>query len=331
MNQKTLGIALAVVVIVGAVGYFTFVKKSSPTPTPTPITTTTGTTPQKTPVKTQPAKSGWQAISWHDPENPILGFNFDVPDSWVEISKPSERNIEIIDCPSEYKNNCTNIPAPLVKSIMVGVSDQAYVPNNDPLPVGWTKTTVKIGGITADKIIKPGEITLTDIDFNRNSNSFHIILANGGSPEQQKKNEEIFDHLISTFVFTTAKAPQAPEGYNMFKDIEKWALTYQSSNTSALVCADGRKGSTTKNYVFQMSTQGDTSNQTTPGDIDTPYAKVITTLQNNSWVECGTPKNQQDPSNKGYDQVFIKNNKLIGVFTHYSMGTGNSLSIYIQY
>ncbi len=78
MNQKTLGIVLAVVVVVGAVGYFTFVKKSNIAPDTTPITTTTDTTVKKTPTPTQPAKSGWQAISWHDPENPILGFNFEL-------------------------------------------------------------------------------------------------------------------------------------------------------------------------------------------------------------------------------------------------------------
>lgn len=330
MNQKTLGIVLAVIVVVGAVGYFTFVKKSNPTPTPTPITTTTDTTPQKTPAKTPPVKSGWKKFSWHDPANTILGFSFDAPSSWVETPN-SERQITVMDCPQPYSKDCNQVPADKIISIDVQVISRTYSPDTNPLPTGWTKTTVNIGGIVADKVIKPGNITLTDIDFNRDGNWYHIELASGGSSEQQKENEPIFDHMLSTFAFTSAQPPQAPAEYSLFKNIDTWALTYQSNNTSALVCTDGRKGSTAKNYVFQMSTQGDTNNGTSPGDIDTPYGKVITALKNNGWQQCKTVGETELQDTQGTSEVFIKSNKLIGVFKHYSMGVGNSLWIDIQY
>lgn len=64
MNQKTLGIVLAVVIVVGAVGYFTFVKKSEPIAqqtTPPPVQSQSTKQPTTTPKTSNSSKS--QALS----------------------------------------------------------------------------------------------------------------------------------------------------------------------------------------------------------------------------------------------------------------------------
>jgi len=317
MNKKTLGIVLAVVVIVGAVGYFAFVKKPSPTSTPSPATTTTQETSAPTPSKS--AKTGWQTIIWKDPDNPILGFRFDDPASWVEDSNPygSERQITVGSCPI---NSCDRM------SFDVQVISREYTPDAN-LPAGWTKSKVNIGGISADKVIKPTDTAvLTDIDFMRNNDWYHLEFYT--SKANEKEAESILNHILETFTFTVSRGQQAPAEYDLLKNIDTWTLTYQDKNTSALVCSNGKKGNSSASYVFTMTSKGYGEG---PDNIDTPYQKVITTLKNNGWQQCKDIGKTELQDTQGTSEVFIKNNKLIGVFRHYSMGTGNFLWVSIQY
>ena len=192
---------------------------------------------------------------------------------------------------------------------------------------GYSKISTTVSGISAYELInkKYGD---DRIIYVQKENEWYVFELYPGTKDKTEAYATL-EKIVSTFKFTTAQTPAAPSAYQLFKDIDKWKVSYQNKNyNSQMVCVDGRKGDTSKGYTFSMNSNGYGE---PPGDIDTPYGKVITTLQNNGWVECGVPKDQQDPSNKGYNQVFIKNNKLIGVFTYYSMGTGNSLSVSIQY
>jgi hypothetical protein len=302
MNKK-LGISLVIVVVLAGVGYFAFVKKSSPTPTPTPT------------------KTGWQTITWKDPDNPILGFRFDDPASWIEEPNPygSERQVEVASCLSNTPG-CDRISF----NVQV-VTRECYIP--DPLPSNWTKTQITVGGISASKIVKPTDTAvLTDIDFMRNSDCYHLESYTSNTNKQQA--EPIFNHILETFTFTVSRGQQAPAEYDLLKDIDKWTLTYQDKNMSSLVCSNGKKGNTSAGYVFTITSKGYGEG---PGDIDTPYQKVITTLNNNGWQQCKSIGATELQDTQGTSEVFIKNNKLIGVFRHYSMGVGNSLWVQIQY
>ena len=82
MNQKGFAniiIIIVIVVLVGAVGYFAFVKKSEPIvqqPTPTPTQTNT---PTKTPVSPTPKD---ETAIWQNHSNADIGFSFKYPQTW---------------------------------------------------------------------------------------------------------------------------------------------------------------------------------------------------------------------------------------------------------
>ena len=211
-------------------------------------------------------------------------------------------------------------------SFDVQVISREYTPDAN-LPAGWTKSKVNVGGISADKVIKPTDTAvLTDIDFMRNSDWYHLEFYTSNANKQQ--TETILGHILETFTFTVSRGQQAPTEYDLLKNIDTWTLTYQDKNTSALVCSNGKKGNTSTGYVFTMNSKGYGEG---PGDVDTPYQKVITALNNNGWQQCKAIGATELQDTQGTSEVFTKNNKLIGVSRHYSMGVGNSLSVQIQY
>jgi len=274
--------------------------------------------------------ANWQTVTWHDPDNTVEGYKFDVPNSWTELNEPygSERHLEVNDnnCPQSAGLDC--VP----NGIDIQVLARSYSPGNAPLPPGYSTSTIEIGGILADKIVEPlGTTTITQISFGKDNNTYDIQLFNSGTDSQKQANQSIFSHILSSFAFIAAQPPQAPVEYSLFKDLETWSLTYQVKVDPPLACSNGSTGNTSTPYSFQMSTQGDTKNQTTAGDIDTPYAKVISILQANGWQECKPIGATEEESTQGTSQVFIKNGKLIGIFRHYSNGIGNSLWLDIQY
>jgi len=282
----------------------------------------------KTSVSVQPPVPGWKIEAWHDPINPILGFRFYMPDSWVETAQTNERRTEVSSCPPNT-TSCDYV----YLNVIVGSATQpdAYFRNLISGQVakegGYKTTEATVSGISAIELVdkKYGD---DRIIYVQKDNEWFVFELYPGTNDKTQAYDTL-EKIVSTFEFTSAHAQVAPIEYQLLKDIDKWQVSYQDRHyNSLMVCADGRKGSISKPYTFSMFSNGYGE---PPGDIDTPYGKVITTLQNNGWAECGKPKNQQDPSNKGYDQMFIKDGKLIGVSTHYSMGTGNSLGVYIQY
>lgn len=83
MNQKgfvNITLVVVIVVLVGVVGYFTFVKKSKPIvqqPTPTSTTTPTKTF---TPIPISTSQDG--TVNWKIYSNSEYGFQFKYPSNW---------------------------------------------------------------------------------------------------------------------------------------------------------------------------------------------------------------------------------------------------------
>mgnify|MGYP001619515892 CR=1 FL=1 len=293
-----------------------------------PETNGNSSNPSQASGPTNPPVPGWKIEAWHDPLNPILGFRFYMPDTWVEATQTNERRTEVSSCPPNTAG-CDYV----YLNVIVGSASQteAYFRNLVSGQVakegGYATVEAVVSGIPAVEL-KDRKFGDDRIIYVQKDNEWFVFELNPGINNKIQAYETL-EKIVSTFEFISAKAQIPPSEYQLLKDIDKWQVSYQDRHyNSLMVCADERKGSLSKPYTFSMFSNGYGES---PGDIDTPYGKVITTLQNNGWVECGKPKNQQDPSNKGYDQIFIKNDKLIGVSTHYSMGTGNSLSAYIQY
>lgn len=84
MNQKGFAniiLVVVIVILVGAVGYFAFVKKSEPIaqqPTPTPTQTTTST---KTSAPTPSPKD--ETASWKAYSDNAIGLSFKYPSAWT--------------------------------------------------------------------------------------------------------------------------------------------------------------------------------------------------------------------------------------------------------
>lgn len=200
---------------------------------------------------------------------------------------------------------------------------------------GYTTSVTTVGGVTATMLSRPENPTTSNerIIYLEKDNEWFLFFLR---PDQKNIRESyaLLDKIIATFAFTAKEGNNPPAEYSLLKDISDWELSYQVKNNDYnalnLVCADGRKGNTSKDYLFSMGTHGDTQGRTNPGDIDIPFAKVVSTLKNNGWTDCGIPTEKQDPTN-GNKYVFIKNNKLIGINKYYSMGTGNGLGVLIQY
>jgi len=167
------------------------------------------------------------------------------------------------------------------------------------------------------------------IYFEKDGEWFVLKLQPGLDSIQE--HYDVLSKIVSTFAFTAKEGIKVPTEYELLKDIDRWQVTYQlksdTYSSQYLQCADGRKGTSAQDYLFGLNSDGFGE---PPGDIDTPYRKVVQVLEDNGWTECGIPQSQQDPTN-GTKYVFIKNNKLIGISKHYSMGVGNSLTILIQY
>ena len=86
-NQKGFAniiLVVVIVILVGAVGYFAFVKKSEPIaqqPTPTPTQTTT---PTKTPVSPTPTPTPKdETVNWKAYADNTIGLSFKYPSTWT--------------------------------------------------------------------------------------------------------------------------------------------------------------------------------------------------------------------------------------------------------
>lgn len=59
-----------------------------------------------------------------------------------------------------------------------------------------------------------------------------------------------------------------------------------------------------------------------PGDIGTPFEKIVKKLLSEGWSKCRST----DDSGKPTMDYFVKNDKMVELFRYFSMGAGNSIS-----
>ncbi len=270
----------------------------------------------------------WKEVQWHDPANTVLGYKFDIPNSWFEVPTTTERYILVNSC-KPNAIDCDNVE--LAVSAVSATQTNGFVNNLTSGSVakegGYTVSATKVGGISATMLNNPRYGNDKYIYLQKDGEWFVFHLLPG--LKNFEENYALLDKILATFAFTAREASQAPAEYNFLKDIDSWEVAYQikSNKIEAFTCADGRNGSTSNGYLFSMGSQGYGE---APGDINTPYAKVVTALQKKGWIKCSIPESQQDPTGGTYN-VYIKDNRLIKVAKSYSMGTGNYLGVLIQY
>ena len=148
MNQKGFAniiLVVVIVILVGAVGYFAFVKKSEPVaqqPTPTPIQTKTSTPTPTTKDETS---------SWKTYTNSSVGFSFKYPADW-KVSDDGKGDINLTDSNKTYMLE-GGAMSPIVIQYYVdnsGANINTYLSGGRaPLKSILKPGTIKIGGKTA--------------------------------------------------------------------------------------------------------------------------------------------------------------------------------------
>ena len=200
-NQKGfVNIALVVVIIVilvGAVGYFAFVKKSElVAQRPTPTLTQT-TTPTKTPVS--PTSTPDKTTNWKTYGNSGLNFSINYPDGF-QLKEDNATSKLFSGADGHFwvfiENNTKNLDA-------AGLKDDYY--KNDEYGYQYQDSFVKVAGVNSYKqgrydlgviekyyIPKSGKIYRIEFEFNFDT------------PNQNLKESKInlISDVLSTFKFT---------------------------------------------------------------------------------------------------------------------------------
>lgn len=311
-----------VVVLVWALGYFTLVKKSELVEKQTEQNHVVETVPVDSPTQVD------KTLGWKIYANSTYGFEVRYPGSYSEFHKTGDSSVSF-----RSTEGC--------RSLVMGGGEwpadcQDYsisIQKNNISVAGITRTFIDVAGMKAESTRESSggmwdNMAQIVVQFQKGQNWYvQTFTYNKGKAQVA---ESVMNQILATFKFTTA-AVQASVEYSLFKDVDNWVLDYQdkshqvSSGQYSMVCSDGKKGNTTSSYVFSMNSSGYGER---PGDIDTPYKKVLGILQNNGWQQC---RNLDQTDMQSPSEIFIKNNKLIGIFRHSSMGTGNSLQVSIQY
>src|SRR3989338_7700510 len=223
MNQKgfaNIALVVAIVIVVGAVGYFVFVKKSepiaqqpTPTPTqkvqtPTPIVTPTQT-PSPTPTATNPT-ANWKTyrVSGYN------GYEFKYPQNDTLVTGNELRN-KILNASGYWgaRGGSTDV-AVISSQSTFSVGRHGYIANlADCKKVTWPNdqteeltTTKVISGITYYFGTYTGAAAGTQTRFN----VYHAFGGSGGdgcfelvvSVSPLNGSTKVSDQILSTFKFT---------------------------------------------------------------------------------------------------------------------------------
>lgn len=198
MNQKGfVNIALIVVfvaIVVGAVGYFTFVKKSEPVAQqPAPTQTTTPTKNPVSPTPTPTPKD--ETANWKNTTNASLGYSVKYPTGWkAETNSLSTAltNLSNSEQVIMIELNSTNAN-PNQLSINEWLKTQQWP---DPKPISEQfKSIAAIGGVSAVEHSQTGTVY-----FTKDTNVFAV--NNGISFNRKIVDEKLFLQILSTFKFT---------------------------------------------------------------------------------------------------------------------------------
>ena len=115
----------------------------------------------------------------------------------------------------------------------------------------------------------------------------------------------------------------------MFGNLADWVTT--DSVEKRLVCADGVTNDAAHHKVVRLTTA------TGREEVGSVYVRIVDALKQNHWQRC-TPEAGDAPdgyswSNTGpwYSETYKKNGMLLRVERSYSMGTGNSIAIFVEH
>ncbi len=200
MNQKGFAniiLGVIVVMLVGVVGYFAFVKKSTPiaqqTPTPTPTQTQKPVSPMPTPDKT---------ANWKTYTNAQYGFEFKYPTGWVanEYSKLGW-SLDLHEA-TNSKNSVLITEAGLTNFVSQGSAEKNAEYMNKNKPDGFTE--IPIGGgegfygtISRDL----GGLPEADAYLVGKDHIFLMIIGQYGD-KSLAQSESFLNQILSTFKFT---------------------------------------------------------------------------------------------------------------------------------
>lgn len=170
-NQKGFAniiLVIIVVILVGAVGYFAFVKKSEPVvqqPTPTPTQTNTPVSPTPTPTP-KDETSNWQSHS-----NMEIGFSFKYPQAWKV-----EDGLKINTCCLNVFNSLNPYQGDFLKQNVMKAQFQYHVDGSVSNKQQYLDSLVK--GSTESEMGSP--ISKSSIVSVQNENGLDIFKFSGG-------------------------------------------------------------------------------------------------------------------------------------------------------
>lgn len=183
MNQKGFAniiLVIVIVILVGAVGYFAFVKKSEPIAqqsTPTPVATQT-----KTSVPTPKDET----VNWKTYSNQTLGFSIKYPQGW-----------RMAQCGT----NCVGLgPQNKPEDIAISINILQY-------PMSEAKAYLPVlsinNGITEEKSVTIGDVQWNRVTVQQNESGtkFYEYLKekSGKTIDISGDGSAIFNQILSTF------------------------------------------------------------------------------------------------------------------------------------
>lgn len=176
MNQKTL-LVVVIALLIGAVGYFAFLKKSGPIaqqPTPTPKDET---------------------ANWKSTTNASLGYSIKYPNDWKAETNSLSTTLTNLSNSEQVimiELNSTNAN-PRRLSINDWLKTQQWP---DPKPISEQfKSITSIGGVGAVEQSQTGTVY-----FTKGTNVF--VVNNGIGFTRKVVDEKLFLQILSTFKFT---------------------------------------------------------------------------------------------------------------------------------
>lgn len=209
MNQKgfvNIILVVVIVVLLGVVGYFTFVKKPKPVAqqlAPTQVANTPKSSPAPTPAPDDPT------ANWKTYTNTQYGIEFKYPNNWETDAYDTNANnsfsIHFTNYKVKDRVDCSKfIGMEIQAGHTIEGSFDAFVKsevNNIGMGPSGNLTPIIIGGHAAYKVENSGWDSACGGPgyFIQESSTKYVYIFSGRGKETDQK---IIDQIISTFKFT---------------------------------------------------------------------------------------------------------------------------------